>query len=138
MDHDPFSMLEGMILAGYACGAPRGIIYLRYEYPETAAVLQRAIDELEAIGWLGDHILGTTFDFRIHLRRGAGAYICGEESSLLNSLEGKHPFPRNKPPFPVTHGFENLPTAVNNVENILRRRTHRAQWRRLVPRPRPR
>jgi NADH-quinone oxidoreductase subunit F len=118
MDYDPFALLEGMILAGYACGAPRGIIYLRYEYPETAILLDQCIAQLERAGWLGSNILGIDFSFKIHLRRGAGAYICGEESSLLNSLEGKHPFPRNKPPFPVTHGFENLPTAVNNVETF--------------------
>jgi NADH-quinone oxidoreductase subunit F len=118
MDHDPFSLLEGMTLAGYACGAPRGIIYLRYEYPETAVLLDECITALERAGWLGPDILGTGFSFKVHFRRGAGAYICGEESSLLNSLEGKHPFPRNKPPFPVTHGFENLPTAVNNVETF--------------------
>ncbi|MBI3875283.1 MAG: NAD(P)H-dependent oxidoreductase subunit E [Verrucomicrobia bacterium] len=118
MDYDPHAMIEGMALAGYATGAPRGFIYLRYEYPETFRILERAIAEAEAAGLLGANILGSAFSFKIHLRRGAGAYICGEEGSLLNSLEGKHPFPRNKPPFPVTHGFENLPTAVNNVETL--------------------
>ena len=118
MDHDPHAMLEGMALAGFATGAARGFIYLRYEYPETFRILERAIAEAEAAGLLGANILGSTFSFKIHLRRGAGAYICGEEGSLLNSLEGKHPFPRNKPPYPVTHGFENLPTAVNNVETL--------------------
>ena len=67
---------------------------------------------------LGNSILGAAFNFHIYIRRGAGAYVCGEEGSLLNSLEGKHPFPRNRPPYPVTHGFENLPTAVNNVETL--------------------
>jgi NADH-quinone oxidoreductase subunit F len=110
MDHDPHAMLEGMLLAAHATGASRGFIYLRYEYPETQGVLQRAIDEAEAKGY--------TKHCKLYIRRGAGAYICGEEGSLLNSLEGKHPFPRNKPPFPVTHGFENLPTVVNNVETL--------------------
>ena len=118
MDHDPHTVLEGMVLAGYATGAERGFIYLRYEYPETFRTLERAIIEAQAGGLLGRGILDGGFNFEIHLRRGAGAYICGEEGSLLNSLEGKHPFPRNKPPFPVTHGFENLPTAVNNVETL--------------------
>ena len=119
MDHDPHAMLEGMILGAYATGATRGFIYLRYEYPETFGVLQQAIDEAEAAGLLGKNILGKDgFDFTIRIIRGAGAYICGEESSLLNSMEGKHPFPRNKPPFPVTHGFEDLPTLVNNVETF--------------------
>jgi NADH-quinone oxidoreductase subunit F len=118
MDHDPHAVLEGMVLAGYATGAPRGILYLRYEYPDTARILEEAVAEAEEAGFLGESILGTNFSFKIHVRRGAGAYICGEETSLLNSLEGKHPFPRNRPPYPVTHGFENLPTAVNNVETL--------------------
>jgi NADH-quinone oxidoreductase subunit F len=119
MDHDPHALIEGMTLAAYATGASRGFIYLRYEYPETEVILQRAIDESLNAGLLGRQILGKeNFDFNLQIRRGAGAYICGEEGSLLNSLEGKHPFPRNKPPFPVTHGFENLPTVVNNVETL--------------------
>jgi NADH-quinone oxidoreductase subunit F len=116
--HDPHAVLEGMALAAYATGATRGFIYLRYEYPEAHRVLQHAIHEAEGAGFLGGSILGSDFAFHIHLRRGAGAYICGEEGSLLNSLEGKHPFPRNRPPFPVTHGYENLPTVVNNVETL--------------------
>lgn len=118
MDHDPHAVLEGMILAGLVTGAPRGFIYLRYEYPETERILEEAIREAEAAGLLGDGILGTDFSFSLYIRRGAGAYICGEETSLLNSLEGKHPFPRNRPPYPVTHGFRNLPTVVNNVETL--------------------
>ena len=120
MDHDPHAVIEGMALAARATGATRGFIYLRYEYPGTFAILERAIAEAEEGGLLGDNILGVDdFDFRIYLRRGAGAYICGEEGSLLNSLEGKHPFPRNRPPYPVTHGFEDLPTVVNNVETLV-------------------
>ena len=119
MDHDPHAVIEGMILAARATGATRGFIYLRYEYPATLAVLEQAITEARAAGLLGAGILGESgFDLDIDIRRGAGAYICGEEGSLLNSLEGKHPFPRNRPPFPVTHGFESLPTVVNNVETI--------------------
>ena len=118
MDHDPFAVIEGMTLAGYASGAQRGFLYLRYEYPETNARLESAIEAAEENGLLGENILGSDFTFRLYLRRGAGAYICGEETSLLNSLEGKHPFPRNRPPHPSTHGFESLPTAVNNVETL--------------------
>lgn len=119
MDHDPHALLEGMILAAFATGAELGFIYLRYEYPETQAILEGAIAEAEAAGLLGEGILGRAgFNFRIYVRRGAGAYICGEEGSLINSLEGKHPFPRNRPPFPVTHGYLNQPTAVNNVETL--------------------
>ena len=118
MDHDPFAVIEGMTLAGYATGADRGFLYLRYEYPETNARLEGAIAAAEAAGLLGEDILGSGFTFRLYLRRGAGAYICGEEGSLLNSLEGKHPFPRNRPPYPTTNGFDDLPTAVNNVETL--------------------
>ncbi|MFM1555910.1 MAG: NADH-ubiquinone oxidoreductase-F iron-sulfur binding region domain-containing protein [Limisphaerales bacterium] len=119
LDYDPHATLEGMILAAYATGATRGFIYLRYEYPDTMRILERAIAEAKDTGLLGQNIGGKAgFDFEIYIRRGAGAYICGEEGSLLNSLEGKHPFPRNRPPFPVTHGFEDLPTVVNNVETF--------------------
>ena len=118
LDYAPHAVIEGMTLAAYATGATRGFIYLRYEYPETLKILERALSEAETAGLLGDAILGEDFDFRIYIRRGAGAYVCGEEGSLLNSLEGKHPFPRNRPPYPVTHGFENLPTVVNNVETL--------------------
>jgi NADH-quinone oxidoreductase subunit F len=118
MDYDPHAVLEGMALAAYATGATRGFVYLRYEYPSTFPALERAIDEAEAAGLLGERVLGSDFTFHVWVRRGAGAYICGEEGSLLNSLEGKHPFPRNRPPFPVTHGYDNLPTVVNNVETL--------------------
>ena len=118
LDYAPHAIIEGMTLAAYATGATRGFIYLRYEYPETLKILERAVEEAEAEGLIGDTILGKQFNFHIYIRRGAGAYVCGEEGSLLNSLEGKHPFPRNRPPYPVTHGFENLPTVVNNVETL--------------------
>ena len=118
LDYTPHTVLEGMTLAAYATGATRGFIYLRYEYPETLNTLERAIKDAETAGLVGDDILGEQFNFHIYIRRGAGAYVCGEEGSLLNSLEGKHPFPRNRPPYPVTQGFENLPTAVNNVETL--------------------
>ncbi|MEM7158300.1 MAG: NADH-ubiquinone oxidoreductase-F iron-sulfur binding region domain-containing protein [Myxococcota bacterium] len=110
MDHDPHALVEGMAIAAYATGATRGFIYLRYEYPDTMAILERAIEEAKGAGWLDG--------FDLYVRRGAGAYVCGEETSLLNSLEGKHPFPRNRPPYPVTHGFEDKPTVVNNVETL--------------------
>ena len=118
MDHDPHAVIEGMIVAAYVTGATRGFIYLRYEYPNTLAILDNAIAEAQRAGFLGHDILGKEFSFHLYVRRGAGAYICGEEGSLLNSLEGKHPFPRNRPPYPVTHGYDNLPTVVNNVETL--------------------
>jgi NADH-quinone oxidoreductase subunit F len=118
MDHDPHAVLEGMALACVATGAERAFLYLRYEYPETDAVLAAAIAEAEAAGVLGDNAFESGHKIKIYLRRGAGAYICGEETSLLNSLEGAHPFPRNRPPYPVTNGYEGTPTAVNNVETL--------------------
>ena len=111
MEHDPHAIVEGLCIAAIATGADLGFIYLRYEYPEILGILEGAIDEARSAGLLGD-------GFDILVRRGAGAYVCGEETSLLNSLEGKHPFPRNRPPFPVTHGYLDLPTAVNNVETL--------------------
>ena len=118
LEHDPHALLEGILLAAYATGATRAFIYLRYEYPEICTLLEQAIAEARAANLIGPGILGSDFSCELYIRRGAGAYICGEEGSLLNSLEGKHPYPRNRPPFPVTHGFENLPTAVNNVETL--------------------
>ncbi|MCG8416797.1 MAG: NAD(P)H-dependent oxidoreductase subunit E [Proteobacteria bacterium] len=118
MDHDPHALIEGMAIAALATGAERGFIYLRYEYPDTEKILTRAIAEAVEANLLGNNILRRGMRFNLHVRRGAGAYICGEETSLLNSLEGKHPFPRNRPPYPVTHGYENLPTVVNNVETL--------------------
>ena len=109
MDHDPHALIEGMTLAAYATGAVRGFVYLRYEYPDTTDILERAIREAAAAGLLGDGILGTDFRFDLCVRRGAGAYICGEETSLLNSLEGKHPFPRNRPPFPSRTATRSCP-----------------------------
>lgn len=118
LDYDPHAVIEGMALAAYVTGATRGFIYLRYEYPRALAILETAISEARQAGYLGESILDSGRQFDIYVRRGAGAYICGEEGSLLNSLEGKHPFPRNRPPFPVTHGYENKPTVVNNVETL--------------------
>ncbi|NRA95036.1 MAG: SLBB domain-containing protein, partial [Planctomycetes bacterium] len=113
MDLDPHAVIEGMAIAAHATGATRGFIYLRYEYPETEGILERALEEARGAGLIGGE---TGFD--LWVRRGGGAYICGEETSLLNSLEGKHPFPRDRPPFPVTRGYEDLPTVVNNVETL--------------------
>ena len=118
LDHDPHAVIEGMLIAAYATGAERGFLYLRYEYPHTLEILERALAEARAAGLTGAGILDSEFSCELYVRRGAGAYICGEETSLLNSLEGEHPFPRNRPPYPVTHGYEGTPTAVNNVETL--------------------
>lgn len=118
MQGDPHLLLEGMALAGYAVGASEGIIYIRGEYDWIARRLECAIAEAEERGWLGCDIRGSGFGFRVHVRRGAGAYICGEETALLESLEGKRGAPRVRPPYPTTHGYHGKPTLINNVETL--------------------
>lgn len=118
MEAQPHLLLEGMALCGYAIGASQGYLFIRGEYPESAASLQAAIAEAEAAGLLGNNIMGSNFSFHVELRRGAGAYICGEETALFEAIEGKRGFPRVKPPFPTTHGLFNKPTCVNNVETL--------------------
>ena len=118
LEDDPHSSLEGMIIAGYAIGAALGYIYIRGEYRIAENILRNAIDEAKRQGVLGANILGSDFGFEIEIRRGAGAYICGEETALFESIEGKRGFPRIKPPFPTTHGLFGKPTVVNNVETL--------------------
>lgn len=118
MLHDPFAMLEGMTLAAYAVGATKGYVYIRGEFSAAAQRVQQAIDEARADGYLGDDVLGSTFSFDVEVRRGAGAYICGEETALFESIEGKRGMPRTKPPFPTTDGLFGKPTAINNVETL--------------------
>lgn len=118
IDKDPHSLLEGMALAGYAVGAELGFIYIRGEYPEGARILEKAIADAEARSFLGRNILNSGFDFTITVHRGAGAYVCGEETALIESLEGKRGQSRIRPPFPVNVGYLNLPTVVNNVETL--------------------
>ena len=119
MEHDPFAVIEAMTIAGLATGATNGWIYIRGEYPLATARLQGAIDAARAAGLLGADAAGTGHDFDIAIWRGAGAYICGEETALFNSLEGFRGEPRNKPPFPTTHGLFGEPTAINNPETLL-------------------
>ncbi|MGD2155785.1 MAG: NAD(P)H-dependent oxidoreductase subunit E [Anaerolineales bacterium] len=118
MEGDPFSVLEGMALSGYAIGSEKGYIYIRGEYPRAREILERAIEVARAGGYLGENILGSDFSFDVEIRSGAGAYICGEETALFESIEGKRGFPRLKPPFPTTHGLFGQPTAINNVETL--------------------
>ena len=118
MEGDPFAILEGMTIAAVATGAAHGYIYLRGEYPLAAERMAEAIDAANQNGLLGDDILGSGLNFQIELRRGAGAYICGEETALFNSIEGYRGEPRNKPPFPTQAGLFRQPTAVNNVETL--------------------
>ena len=118
MEGDPHKMLEGMMIAGVACGASEGYIYVRAEYPLAVSRLRTAIAQAEELGLLGDNILGTEFSFRIHINRGAGAFVCGEGSALTASIEGKRGMPRVKPPRTVEHGLFDKPTVLNNVETF--------------------
>ena len=118
LEANPFEVIEGMMIAGYAYGADEGYFYVRAEYPVAVARLMRAIDDMEKVGLLGDNILGTGFNFRAHIRLGAGAFVCGEETALLNSIEGKRGMPRPRPPFPAIKGLWGKPTCVNNVETL--------------------
>jgi len=119
MEGDPFSLVEAMTVAGLAIGAEQGWLYIRGEYPVATERLTHAIAEAYAAGLLGADVAGSGTRFDLHLRNGAGAYICGEETALFNSIEGFRGEPRNKPPFPTTHGLFGEPTAINNVETLV-------------------
>ena len=119
MEDDPFAVVEALTLAGFATGAENGWIYIRGEYPLATNRLQNAIDQARAVGLLGPDVAGSGQRFDIEIRRGAGAYICGEETALFASLEGFRGEPRSKPPFPTTHGLFGEPTAINNPETLL-------------------
>lgn len=119
MEGDPFAILEGMTIAALAVGAEKGFIYIRGEYPFAAERLSHAIRAARERGFLGERILGSSFRFDVEIRRGAGAYICGEETALFNSIEGYRGEPRNKPPFPTQAGLFRQPTVVNNVETLV-------------------
>ncbi|HEY0520027.1 MAG TPA: NADH-ubiquinone oxidoreductase-F iron-sulfur binding region domain-containing protein [Ilumatobacteraceae bacterium] len=118
MEGDPFTLLEGMTIAGWAVGANDGYIYVRSEYPDAIEALRSAISTAESLGWLGDDVVESGFAFRIHVRVGAGAYICGEETAMLESLEGKRGVVRAKPPLPALEGLFGKPTVVNNVLSL--------------------
>lgn len=119
MEEDPFALVEAMTIAGYAAGCEKGFLYIRGEYPLALARMRNAIERARARGFLGADILGEGFDFDIEVRKGAGAYICGEETALFNSIEGLRGEPRNKPPFPTQAGLFRKPTLVNNVETLV-------------------
>jgi NADH-quinone oxidoreductase subunit F len=118
IDRDPHQMIEGLIIASYAIGAHTAYIYTRGEFFFGTTVLERALAEARTAGWVGKNILGSGYDLEVYVHRGAGAYICGEETALLESIEGKRGMPRFKPPFPATHGLYGRPTVVNNVETL--------------------
>ncbi|MGW5431915.1 NADH-ubiquinone oxidoreductase-F iron-sulfur binding region domain-containing protein [Streptomyces sp. NPDC004059] len=119
MEGDPYALVEAMTIAAYATGAHKGYLYLRGEYPRALRRLEHAIGQARARGFLGDDVLGQGYAFDIEIRRGAGAYICGEETALFNSIEGYRGEPRSKPPFPVEKGLFGKPTVENNVETLV-------------------
>lgn len=131
IESDPHAVLEGMLIAGYAIGAKKGIVYIRAEYPLAIERLKRAISDMAGYGLLGKNILGSDFSFEIKIKEGAGAFVCGEETALIGSIEGKRGMPRSRPPFPAISGLFGCPTIINNVEtlgtlpNILR---NGAEW----------
>jgi len=116
LEGDPHSVLEGMVLGAYTIGANHGYIYCRAEYPLALARLRLALRQMEEYGLIGDNILGSGFDFHIKVKEGAGAFVCGEETALFASIEGKRGMPRARPPFPATSGLWGKPTNNNNVE----------------------
>ena len=118
LEGNPYAVIEGMMIAGYAIGASEGYFYVRAEYPIAVNRLRNAIKQMNEIGILGENILGTGFNFQAHIRLGAGAFVCGEETALLNSIEGKRGMPRPRPPFPAVKGLWGEPTIVNNVETL--------------------
>lgn len=118
LEGNPLAVIEGMAIAGYAIGAQNGYFYVRAEYPIAVNRLRKAIEDARAIGLLGKNILGTDFSFDVHIRLGAGAFVCGEETALLNSIEGQRGMPRPRPPFPAVKGLWQKPSIINNVETL--------------------
>ena len=118
LEGNPIAVIEGMMIAGYAIGAKNGYFYVRAEYPTAVARLKEAIKQAQEMGFLGNNILGSNFSFNIGIRLGAGAFVCGEETALLNSIEGKRGMPRPRPPFPAVKGLWQKPSIINNVETL--------------------
>lgn len=131
LEGDPFTVIEAMTIAGYAINANQGFIYIRAEYPSAVKKLENCIAVATSMGLLGKNIMGSGFDFELEIRLGAGAFVCGEEMALIESIEGKRGIPRNKPPFPANEGLFGKPTLINNVEtfaNIPRILNHGHEW----------
>ncbi|HSD84831.1 MAG TPA: NADH-quinone oxidoreductase subunit NuoF [Anaerolineae bacterium] len=120
LEGDPCRIIEGALIGAYTIGAQRAYIYIRGEYPRAIECVQHAIAECQSAGYLGQNILGSGYDLELEVRSGAGAYICGEETALFESIEGKRGFPRMKPPFPATYGLFGQPTVINNVETLVK------------------
>lgn len=119
LEGDPHSVIEGMLIAGYAIGATKGLVYIRAEYPLAVERLSKAIEAARKNGYLGENLFGTHFAFDIEIKFGAGAFVCGEETALIHSMEGRRGEPTSKPPYPAEKGFWNMPTVVNNVETLV-------------------
>jgi len=118
IEGDPHAVLEGMLIAGYAIGATHGYIYIRAEYPLAIKRLKKAMTQMREVGLLGEKILGSDFSFDIKIKEGAGAFVCGEETALIASIEGKRGMPRTRPPFPAVAGLRGKPTIINNTETL--------------------
>ncbi|MEZ4959854.1 MAG: NADH-ubiquinone oxidoreductase-F iron-sulfur binding region domain-containing protein [Saprospiraceae bacterium] len=118
LEKQPLKMLLGMMISGYVAGADRGVLYIRYEYPESIEVMKQALENLRSAGLLGEHILGSNYSYEFKIIEARGAYICGEETALLSSIEGQRPEVRVRPPYPVNYGLFGQPTVVNNVETL--------------------
>ncbi|MFH1937088.1 MAG: NADH-quinone oxidoreductase subunit NuoF [Bacteroidota bacterium] len=118
IESDPHAVLEGMLIAGYAIGASQGYIYIRAEYPLAIVRLRHALKQMDQFGLIGENIFGSDFSFDIRIKEGAGAFVCGEETSLIHSVEGKRGMPRTRPPFPAVSGLHQKPTIINNVETL--------------------
>ena len=118
LESDPQSVIEGMTIAAHAIGAAQGYIYVRMEYPLAVERAHTAINQAEGLGLLGDNVLGSDFSFHIEVMRGSGAFVCGEETAMMRSIEGKRGMPRHRPPFPATHGLWGKPTVINNVKTL--------------------
>jgi NADH:ubiquinone oxidoreductase, NADH-binding (51 kD) subunit len=131
LEGDPHAIIEGMAIGAYAMGADEGYIYCRAEYPLAIKRLLKSIEDAEDAGLLGENILGTGFNFTLHVKEGAGAFVCGEETALMNSIEGKRGMPRPRPPFPAVKGLWEKPSNINNVEtwaNVAQIMFHGPEW----------
>ena len=118
LEGNPHQVLEGMIIGAYAMGCKKGYVYIRAEYPMAVEYVQKALDQANEIGILGQNILGKALNLEVEIKKGAGAFVCGEETALIASIEGRRGMPRAKPPYPATFGLWGKPTCINNVETL--------------------
>ena len=128
IESDPHNLIEGMLIAAYAIGAKHAVVYVRAEYPLAIKRLERAIKQAQENGYLGENILGSPFSCDMRIKAGAGAFVCGEETALIESLEGSRGMPRLKPPFPAQSGYWHKPSNINNVETFALARLEAHRW----------